>query len=123
MVSCFRGGWTDPFPIAPVAETAPGRGLSRKVVLTDQTRSGHTGDVIVKNISEAKTQFSALIEEVRKGREVLIAKAGKPVARLSRYAGAAQPRKPGALRGKIVIAPDFDELPEDLQVAFGMSDR
>lgn len=73
----------------------------------------------VKNISEPKTQLSALIEDVRKGREVLIAKAGKPVAKLVPCEGPAGPRKPGALRGQITIAPDFDELPDDLGRAFG----
>jgi len=79
--------------------------------------------VIVKNISEAKAQLSALLEEVQKGHEVLIAKAGKPIAKLSCYRGAGSPRKPGALRGKILIKPDFDELPEDLKIAFGVSDQ
>jgi len=75
--------------------------------------------VIVKNISEAKTQLSALLEKVQKGDEVLIAKAGKPIAKLTGYSGAAAPRKPGVLKGKIKISPDFDELPEDIAEAFG----
>ena len=78
--------------------------------------------MIIKNISEAKTQLSSLLEEVQKGREVLIAKSGKPIAKLTRYGGAAAPRKPGALKGKIKISPDFDELPEDIAKAFGARD-
>jgi len=71
------------------------------------------------NISEAKAQLSALIEAVQAGEEVIIGKAGKPVARLVRYQGAAAPRRPGALKGQIWIADDFDELPADIAESFG----
>jgi len=77
----------------------------------------------ITNISEAKAQFSALIEKVIAGKEVIIGKAGKPVAKLVRYKGAGKPRRPGALRGRIRIADDFDELPEDIASAFGMNDQ
>jgi prevent-host-death family protein len=75
--------------------------------------------VVIKNISEAKAELSALIEQVLKGNEVILAKAGKPVAKLVAYQGAAEPRKPGALAGQIWIAPDFDTLPDDIASAFG----
>ncbi len=75
----------------------------------------------VTNISEAKAQLSALIERVLTGEEIIIGKAGKPVARLVKYERPTGPRQPGALRGRIRIAEDFDELPDDLQDAFGMS--
>jgi len=75
----------------------------------------------VTNISEAKAQLSALIERVLTGEEIIIGKAGRPVARLVKYERPIGPRQPGALRGRIRIAEDFDELPEDLQNAFGMS--
>jgi len=78
--------------------------------------------MILRNISQAKTELSALIEEVSKGKEVLIGKAGKPVARLVPYQGAAEARKPGALKGKIRIRKDFDELPADIAVAMGSED-
>jgi prevent-host-death family protein len=77
--------------------------------------------MVIRNISQAKAELSALIEAVQKGQEVLIGKAGKPVAKLIPYHGAAHPRKPGALKGQIWIAPDFDELPTDIAEAFGMS--
>jgi prevent-host-death family protein len=76
--------------------------------------------MVVRNISEAKAELSALIEEVQKGHEVVIAKAGKPVAKLVAYRGLSQPRKPGSMAGQIEIAPDFDSLPEDIAAAFGM---
>ena len=75
--------------------------------------------MIVKNISEAKAELSALIEAVGRGEEILIAKAGVPVAKLVRYRGKSEPRSPGALAGQITIAEDFDVLPDDIAAAFG----
>lgn len=67
------------------------------------------------NIHDAKTHFSKLIEAVSAGEKVIIAKAGKPVATLSAIEAQAAPRKPGALKGKIHIAADFDsQLPDDV---------
>ena len=74
----------------------------------------------ITNISEAKAQLSSLIERVLAGEDVIIGKAGKPVARLIRYERIRQGRKPGALKGKIKIADDFDDLPRDIAGAFGM---
>lgn len=74
----------------------------------------------ITNISEAKAQLSALIEKVLAGEDVIIGKAGKPVARLVPYETRKESRRPGALRGKIKIADDFDALPEDIAKAFGM---
>lgn len=76
----------------------------------------------VTNISEAKAQLSALIEQVLAGKEVIIGKAGKPVARLVPFEPSREPRRPGALRGKIRIADDFDTLPDDIAEAFGMKE-
>lgn len=76
--------------------------------------------MILKNISEAKAELSALIEAVSKGEEVIIGKAGIPVAKLVRFTGGGVVRKPGALRGKIRISTDFDALPDDVADAFGM---
>ena len=90
--------------------------------MTDQIWSGlvYYRGMVVRNISQAKAELSALIEEVLKGGEVILAKAGKPVAKLVRYQGPAGPRTPGSMRGEIWIAPDFDALPEDMAEAFGM---
>jgi prevent-host-death family protein len=74
----------------------------------------------ITNISEAKAQLSALIERVLRGEEVVIGKAGKPVARLVKYERRAIERRPGAMAGKIIIADDFDELPDDIAEAFGV---
>jgi prevent-host-death family protein len=78
--------------------------------------------MVVRNISQAKAELSALIEAVQKGNEVILAKAGKPVARLVAYHGPARPRTPGSMGGQIWIAPDFDALPEDMAEAFGMKE-
>lgn len=71
------------------------------------------------NIHEAKTQFSKLIEAVSHGEEIIIAKAGKPAAKLVPVQAQRPIRKPGALKGKMKIADDFDApLPDDVQAAF-----
>ena len=77
----------------------------------------------ITNISEAKAKLSALIERVVAGEEIVIGKAGRPVAKIVRYERSEEPRTPGALRGKIAIADDFDELPDDLAEAFGLGER
>jgi prevent-host-death family protein len=65
------------------------------------------------NIHEAKTTFSKLLERVMNGEEIIIAKAGKPVARLLPFADAPTRRLPGSAAGQVVIGPGFDEpLPE-----------
>ncbi len=76
----------------------------------------------IVNITEANAQLPALIEKAIAGQEVIIGKGGKPVAKLVRYHLVAEQRRPGALRGKIKIADDFDELPDDIARAFGMMD-
>lgn len=71
------------------------------------------------NIHEAKTHLSRLLVRVMGGEEVIIAKAGKPVARLVPIDEAPEQRKPGTAVGKIVISPDFDApLPDDLLESF-----
>ena len=61
------------------------------------------------NIYEAKTRFSELIEKASKGEEFIVARNGKPTARITGIASKKQkPRTLGQLKGKLVIAPDFD---------------
>ncbi len=52
------------------------------------------------------------------GEEVVISRSGVPVARLVPYGAGGEARRPGALRGRIRLAPDFDELPEELAQSF-----
>lgn len=71
------------------------------------------------NIHEAKTFFSKLIDRVRQGEEIVIAKAGHPVARLVPVKPEVARRVPGSARGQVIVAADFDApLPEDLRGAF-----
>ena len=71
------------------------------------------------NIHDAKTNFSKLIDAVGQGEEIVIAKAGKPAARLVPIASTPRKRKPGALKGKMHVAEDFDApLPDTLLAAF-----
>jgi prevent-host-death family protein len=71
------------------------------------------------NIHAAKTQLSRLIEQAAAGEEIVIAKAGKPVARLVPFEPRREPRRPGLMKGQIWIAEDFDEpLSEEIMAAF-----
>lgn len=70
------------------------------------------------NVHEAKTHLSRLLERVSEGEEIVIAKAGRPVAKLIPYIESDEPRKPGAWKGRVWIADDFDELPPDILAAF-----
>lgn len=72
----------------------------------------------ITTVHEAKTQLSSLIESVLQGEEVIISKAGKPVVRLVPYALNPEPRKPGYWAGKVKIAEDFDDTPEDVISSF-----
>lgn len=60
------------------------------------------------NIHQAKTHLSRLIEDVANGNEVLIAKGGRPMARLVPLGRDDSPRRPGVMKGKLKIADDFD---------------
>jgi len=72
------------------------------------------------NIHAAKTHFSQLLERVARGEEVVIAKAGKPVARLVPMEPVAEPRRPGSARGLGRVADDFDApMPEGFLADFG----
>jgi prevent-host-death family protein len=70
----------------------------------------------ITNISDAKASLSKLVEKVMEGEEVIIGKAGKPVAKLVPYNLDTSPRQLGVGRwkGQIWMAEDFDELPDDI---------
>jgi prevent-host-death family protein len=71
----------------------------------------------VVNVHEAKTHLSRLLELVDTGEEIVIARNGKPVARLVPVS--AEPRRPGRLKGRLRIGADFDApLPEGIAAAF-----
>ena len=70
----------------------------------------------IVNMHEAKSSLSKLVAKVAEGEEVVIARAGKPVAKLVRYEQ--EKRKLGGLEGRIWIADDFDETDEELIALF-----
>ena len=70
------------------------------------------------NMHEAKSQLSKLGELAWQGEDVVIAKAGKPYLNLVPYNESRKQRKPGRLKGRIHIAPDFDETPQEIIDSF-----
>jgi prevent-host-death family protein len=60
------------------------------------------------NIHEAKTHLSRLVEQAAAGQEVIIARAGKPLARLVPLAAAARPKKLGQMKGQFQVPADFN---------------
>lgn len=70
--------------------------------------------------SQAANQLSQLLDRVERGEEVIVERAGKPIARLVPYAKTRARRVPGGWEGRVRIAEDFDELPEEIADAFGI---
>ena len=69
------------------------------------------------NVHQAKIHFSRLLERVAQGEEIVIAKRGLPIAKLVPFS--TSPRRPGHLKGKIRMGPDFDEpLPNSIHAPF-----
>lgn len=73
---------------------------------------------MIVNMHEAKSNLSKLVERAAAGEEVIIGKAGRPVARLTAYIPTSGPRQPGALGQELWVADDFDESPAWLADAF-----
>jgi prevent-host-death family protein len=71
------------------------------------------------NVYEAKTHLSQLLDRAAAGEEIVIARAGRPIARLVALSDSSSRRRtPGAWRGRVSIADDFDELPAEMSAAF-----
>jgi prevent-host-death family protein len=69
----------------------------------------------IVNIHQAKTHLSRLVDEAARGREVVIARAGRPVARLVPLEEKVRTKRLGLLKGRIRISAAFDDpLPDDL---------
>jgi prevent-host-death family protein len=95
--------------------------------LDQLNQDGYSRPMLVKeglvtnpiNLYDAKTQLSQLVERAAAGEEIIIAKAGRPMARLVPMKATVSLRVPGQLKGKVSIGPDFDAaLPADLAAAF-----
>jgi prevent-host-death family protein len=67
---------------------------------------------LIVNVHDAKTNFSRLLEQAHAGQEIVLAKAGKPYARLVPLAPDAGARRPGRLAGRVDAA-FFEPLPDD----------
>jgi prevent-host-death family protein len=67
------------------------------------------------NVAEAKAQFSSLVRRAVAGEDIVIARDGKPLVKLVSLSQPQQARKPGSAKGKIRMAPDFDETPADFK--------
>jgi prevent-host-death family protein len=65
------------------------------------------------SIHEAKTQFSRLVARAEAGEEIVVRRGAKPVAKIVAYRAPTTPRRPGALKGQIAIAEDFDDTPTE----------
>ena len=72
----------------------------------------------ITNVQEAKTHLSRLLAEVQAGKEVVIGKAGKPIAKLVPFERDTSPRTLGGWEGKVWMADDFDELPPEMLKLF-----
>jgi prevent-host-death family protein len=71
------------------------------------------------DLDEAKTTLSELVERAAGGEEIVIARAGRPLARLVPLAQRTEPRPLGLFAGQIVIGDDFDDpSPEEMAAAF-----
>ena len=87
--------------------------------LTNLTKSHDDGSVVgmTMNLYEAKTQLSALVDQAAAGKEIIIAKNGKPMAKLVAFKTRVL-RKPGRLKGKIWMSKDFDAPMPEFEAAF-----
>ena len=74
--------------------------------------------IVHVNVHEAKTHLSRLLRRVADGDEVVISRAGTPVARLLPYDRPAERRKPGGWEGRVWMAPDFDDWTPELESMF-----
>jgi prevent-host-death family protein len=67
------------------------------------------------NVAEAKARLSELVQKAVSGEEVVIARDNHPLVRLAPLEVQGKTRKPGSAKGRVWMAPDFDETPEDFK--------
>ncbi len=79
--------------------------------------------MVTVNIHEAKTQLSRLVDQAVKGEAFVIAKAGKPLVRVSALDAPTEPRRLGFLAGEISVPADFDRMGnEEIATLFGLGE-
>jgi len=73
----------------------------------------------IYNLYEAKSSLSRLVDRAANGEEIILSKAGKPLAKLVPFNRPAKPRQPGGWEGRAWISDDFDApLPAEIEAAF-----
>jgi prevent-host-death family protein len=88
------------------------------LVKLDQQSVGAMAETVF-NLYEAKTSLSKLVDRAAAGEEIVIAKAGRPLAKLVPLGETRRKREPGGWEGKVRVADDFDApLPDDILDAF-----
>jgi prevent-host-death family protein len=76
--------------------------------------------MVTVNIHEAKTQLSKLVDQAAKGEPFVIAKAGKPLVKVTALGAPSAPKRLGFLRGEIAVPEDFDRMAEvEIEALFG----
>ncbi|HVR95865.1 MAG TPA: type II toxin-antitoxin system prevent-host-death family antitoxin [Thermoanaerobaculia bacterium] len=74
---------------------------------------------VIYNLYEAKTSLSRLVDRAASGEEIILSKAGKPLAKLVPFHRPPEPRQPGGWEGRMRISEEFDApLPPEIQAAF-----
>lgn len=77
--------------------------------------------MITVNIHEAKTQLSKLVDQATKGEAFIIAKAGKPLVRVTALDAPPAPQRLGFLKGEIAVPEDFDHMGQaEIEALFGV---
>ena len=75
------------------------------------------------NITSAKAHLSALLKKVEEeNEEIIIERAGKPIAKILKYRATKHSNRLGMFKNKITVSNNFDEWPEDIAVKLGIKD-
>ena len=74
------------------------------------------------DVQQAHEQLSQLVARVAQGEEIVITTAGKPMAKLVPYTVSQELRTPGGWEGRVFIADDFDDIPPEIALAFGLQE-
>ena len=72
----------------------------------------------MRNVTEAKAELSSLLVMVENGEDVIISRAGKPIAKIIKIEQIASPRKLGSMKGKIIFSPDYDQADAEIEKLF-----
>jgi prevent-host-death family protein len=72
------------------------------------------------NVTEAKASLSKLLALVEQGKEVILTRAGVPIAKLVPYTAPARRTLGGSWEGRVEMSADFDDLPDELLASFGI---